>query len=313
MNLQWLIMTSSPGRSGTPSRRAAAWCWSATPSSYPRSARAGSSERSPNTHVLIRKQSSRRLSGRRSAGRRPCATSARATRAQALRTYDEQKKLHFAPTRGEAERLLIERWKDGAAARNPRGHLILASTNEEVDRLNQRAQEALREAGRLGFRSVRVGEERIHEGDRILFTDTDKRLGLVKSEFATVAHVDMLTRKVTVQIDGQEKPVTFSLRRFDAIRLGYAATTHRAQGMTLDQDAYVLIGGPMASRELAYVQISRARGDTHLFSDARHRSELEHILGRSDEKLSAHQIAREADRRPERQRQQQDIAPELML
>ena len=69
----------------------------------------------------------------------------------------------------------------------------------------------------------------------------------------------------------------------------------------------------MASRELAYVQISRARGDTHLFSDARHRSELERILGRSDEKLSAHQIAREADRRPERQRQQQDIAPELML
>ena len=148
----------------------------------------------------------------------------------APRTYDEQKKLHLAPTRDEAERLLIERWKDGAAPMNPRGHLILASTNEEVDRLNQRAQEARREAGRLGFRSVRVGEERIHEGDRILFTDTDKRLGLVKSEFATVAHVDMLTRKVTVQIDGQEKPVTFSLRRFDGVRLGYAATTHRRRG-----------------------------------------------------------------------------------
>ena len=55
------------------------------------------------------------------------------------------------------------------------------------------------------------------------------------------------------------------------------------------------------------------RGDTHLFSDARHRSELERILGRSDEKLSAHQIAREADRRLERQRQQQDLGPELGL
>ena len=158
--------------------------------------------------------------------RRPCATSARATRAR--RTHlrrAEETSLRADPGRGRAaaHRTLERRGR----ARNPRGHLILASTNEEVDRLNQRAQEALREAGRLGFRSVRVGEERIHEGDRILFTDTDKRLGLVKSEFATVAHVDMLTRKVTVQIDGQEKPVTFSLRRFDAIRLGYAATTHR--------------------------------------------------------------------------------------
>ena len=83
--------------------------------------------------------------------------------------------------------------------------------------------------------------------------------------------------------------------------------------MTLDQDAYVLIGGPMASRELAYVQISRAKGTTHLFSDARNRDELERLLGRSDEKFSAHQIAREADRRPERQRRHQEISPELTL
>ena len=64
----------------------------------------------------------------------------------------------------------------------------------------------------------------------------------------------------------------------------------------------------MASRELAYVQISRAKRATHLFSDARNRAELERILGRSDEKFSAHQVAREAERRPERQRQQQQLS-----
>ena len=74
---------------------------------------------------------------------------------------------------------------------------------------------------------MRVGEEAIHEGDRVLFTETNKKLGLVKSEFATVTHLEWHTQKLTVQIDGQDNPVTFSLRKFDSLRLGYAATTHR--------------------------------------------------------------------------------------
>ena len=226
----------------------------------------------------------------------------------ALQTFEQEGCLHLAPPRDEAERLLVERWKQ-EALRNPRDHLIIASTNIEVERLNQRVQESVREAGQLGFRSLRVGAERIHEGDRILFTATNKRLGLINSEFATVTHVDMLTRRLTVGIDGQEKPVTFSLRKFDSLRLGYAATTHRAQGMTLDQNVYALVGGGMQSREMTYVQVSRARGSTHLFSDAQHRTELERLVGRSREKVSAHQIAREArpDPPPVRPRQEQEL------
>src|SRR5512135_194278 len=153
-------------------------------------------------------------------------------------------------------------------------------------------------AGKLGLRSVEVGEERVHEGDRILFTDTKKSLGLVKSEFATVTHIDWLTEKLTVQVDGEagRKPVTFSLREFDAIRLGYAATVHRAQGMTLDQNVYALLGGSMQNREMTYVQISRARGETHLFSDEKtagqDRDELTRMVSRSEEKFSAHAVAR---------------------
>ena len=43
----------------------------------------------------------------------------------------------------------------------------------------------------------------------MLFTDTKKSLGLVKSEFATVTHIEWLTRKLTVRIDGQDNLVTF--------------------------------------------------------------------------------------------------------
>ena len=161
------------------------------------------------------------------------------------------------PTREEAERELVAAWMRAGIA-NPRENLILAATNADVARLNREAQASRWEAGQLGYRAVQVGEERIHEGNRILFTDTDKRLGLVKSEFATVTRIDRLSQRLTVQIDGQDELVRFSLREFDALRLGYAATVHCAQGMTLEQDAYVLLGGSMQNREMTYVQISRA-------------------------------------------------------
>ena len=147
--------------------------------------------------------------------------------AKALKAFDEHGRLHVLPTRDETERRLVACWKQVGLV-NPRDNLILASTNADVARLNREAQKAHLDAGQLGFRSVRVGEEAIREGDRVLFTETNKKLGLVKSEFATVTHIERLTQKLTVQIDGQvDRPVTFSLRTFDTLRLGYAATTHR--------------------------------------------------------------------------------------
>ena len=146
----------------------------------------------------------------------------------------------------------------------------------------------------------------------MLFTETKKSLGLVKSEFATVTRLDRLTQKLTVQIDEQvDRPVTFSLRTFDGLHLGYAATTHRAQGMTLEQNAYVLLGGTMQNREMTYVQISRAKGETHLFIDEKSAGrdrleELARAADRSQEKLSSHAVAREEERRQERQHQEQD-------
>ena len=87
----------------------------------------------------------------------------------------------------------------------------------------------------------------------------------MKSEFATVTRLDRRTRKLTVQIDGQEKAVTFSLEKFDALRLGYAAPcTHPGDD---GRRYFVLFGGGMQSREMTYVQNSSVRGECHLFAD----------------------------------------------
>ncbi len=236
-------------------------------------------------------------------------------------------------TREEAAAQLIEAWKKEGVER-PKDFLIIAQTNAEVDRLNREAQAARKDAGQLGWRHVKVGSgETIHVGDRVLFTENRKDISplLLKSQFATVTHIDMLTRKVTVEVDG-EKPtigeqvkhhatmlvrtalnsihaqyhlpitkltnkVTFSLRDFSDLRLSYAVTTHRSQSMTLDRDVYILAGGSMQSFEMGVVQLSRARNQSHIFMDKETVGagieELERQMKRSHEKTSAHAVAPE--------------------
>ncbi len=216
---------------------------------------------------------------------------------EALQAYKERGFIDSeAKTRPEAMTKLIETWKE-RGVENPKDNLIIAQTNAEVDSLNAQAQEARRAAGRLGWKYLTVGDEKFHAGDRIIFTDQDKKLGVCKSEFATVIDIDVQRRKMTVQRDNVEKPITFSIDKFDGIRLGMAVTTHRSQSMTIDQDVYILAGGSMQSLEMSVVQFSRARNNSRIFIDKESAgpelTNLEQQMTRSAEKTSAHAIARE--------------------
>ena len=59
--------------------------------------------------------------------------------AEALRAYERAGRLTVLPTRDDAERRLVERWREGGVT-NPRDNLILASLNKEVSSLNRQAQ-----------------------------------------------------------------------------------------------------------------------------------------------------------------------------
>ena len=76
-----------------------------------------------------------------------------------------------------------------------------------------------------------------------------------------------------------------------APQLGYASTTHSAQGATVDK-VFVLAGGSMQDREATYVQASRARVDTRIYTDVLSAggTELEE-LARSMERSRAKELA----------------------
>ena len=103
-------------------------------------------------------------------------------------------------------------------------------------------------------------------------------------------------KKIRVRLD-DGKRVTLNLRQYQDLKLGYALTTHKAQGATVDH-SYVLVGGRMQGRELSYVQTSRARHSTRLYTDSgtagENLKQLSKTMAKSQRKSMAHQLLEKA-------------------
>lgn len=144
--------------------------------------------------------------------------------------------------------------------------------------------QAQRKAKReLGLTSLRLPNgDRVHKHDRIMITRNDYQLGVRNGLLATVVQLHrtrgiMGPGAITVRLDGSTVPgffrvkprlVTIDLKNKqdrDHITLGYAATTHKVQGITVAR-SFVLMGDSAQSRELAFTQLSRASHDTTLYA-----------------------------------------------
>ena len=155
---------------------------------------------------------------------------------------------------------LVDDWAR-KGIKNPKDNLILASEKREVYALNKLSQ--LRRKEELGESSVRANGQELYQGDRVLITRNSRILGVRNGQLGTVRSVNKQFHKVTVSLDSGNY-VSLNLKTFPHVELGYAVTTHKAQGMTA-KDAYVLAGGAMQDRELTYVQASRGKGVTRFY------------------------------------------------
>ena len=156
-------------------------------------------------------------------------------------------------------RLLGEWTRDGRA--DPKSNVILAGTSSDVATLNRQAQMELLEQGRLGSESVQAGEETFYVQDRVLFVRNSSTLCVCNGDLGTVSAIE--GQKLRVTLDSG-RSVTIDAEGYKHLRLGYALTTHKAQGMTAE-NTFILTGGSMTDREMSYVQASRARGTTRWY------------------------------------------------
>src|SRR5277367_3556125 len=165
--------------------------------------------------------------------------------------------VHEAQTREQARGDLIDRWDRDRQASPDRTRIILTHTNDEVRVLNEAARMRMQAAGNLGDEvnvTVERGGRSFASGDRVMFLQNERGLTVKNGTLGTIEQVS--EQSMTIQTD-DGRSVRFDLKDYNRIDHGYAATLHKAQGMTVDRTH--VLATPGMDAHGSYVALSRHR------------------------------------------------------
>jgi conjugative relaxase-like TrwC/TraI family protein len=197
---------------------------------------------------------------------------------EAVAAYRAHGRVVAADSKPAATLALLQDW--WAAYQEAEGDpaqevVVLAARRAEVDRLNTACQELLAARGRLGSERLQVEDRQLAVGDRVVCGhNAIAELGVANGSRGVVKALDPHDRTLTVRLDGHDgREVTLPESYLDGRRQGernrrvdlaYATTGHRAQGLTRGRALVRLTGSEDVN--WLYVQLSRARRDTHLYA-----------------------------------------------
>jgi conjugative relaxase-like TrwC/TraI family protein len=187
---------------------------------------------------------------------------------RAMAHYASRGRLHLSDTRDQAAEHAVQTWArltEGSDIREVA--LIADASNQEIDRLNARAQHLRAQRGELGHHEIPLPGVHygLREGDLIAFTTQHHSRGQSRVENGTRGQVTNIhERGVTLTIDGSQRKIQLAGEDLDSLRLAYAQHVYRQQGATVEHSV-VLTGGWQTSKETAYVEATRARHGTDWF------------------------------------------------
>lgn len=203
------------------------------------------------------------------------------------------------------------------SGKRPLVSLLIAPTNEVVDRLNDIARDWRIEKGWVDpDRTVPVaGDTVVSPGDRIVTRENERRLRTDHDRWVkngdTWQVIDVTDTGDIIAGAGEERVMLPAEYARAHVQLGYATTAHRAQGRTVDT-AHTIVDST-ATRETFYVAMTRGQmsnrayvvvdeagqmGDNAATGMSRTwRETLEHVVRTRGGDISAHQtLADEAAR-----------------
>ncbi len=221
---------------------------------------------------------------------------------EALARYDGAGHVHVADTREAARTALVDAWDQDRKADPKASRIILTHTNDEVRALNEEVRERMRAGDALGREvelSVERGQRSFASGDRIMFLKNERELGVKNGSLGTVQSLSSVRMAVMLD-DG--RAVAFDLKDYAHVDHGYAATIHKAQGMTIDK--VQVLATPGMDRHGAYVALSRHRDQVDLHyskDDFADRKALTRTLSRERVKDMASDYIRQPKRTAEQQ------------
>lgn len=212
----------------------------------------------------------------------------------ALAHYDAKGAILLEKNVDAARKALVGQWHADSPLTERR--VIIASTNEDIFELNRLARLARLSAGEIQLGAEvqnKSGKVWISEGDRILTWERLPAEGIEKNQFGTIVGVNQSAEGATtiqVQFDGargEGGPVEIDIDRFRDWALGYATTTYRMQGATVDRT--YMLHRKAASAEDAYVKMTRHRDRLVIAASKRETFdvvEMAQQMSRSDNRLT---------------------------
>jgi Ti-type conjugative transfer relaxase TraA len=189
----------------------------------------------------------------------------------AINRYDKHSHVHDFETKASAKVAMAEVWNDARLSDPAKTQIMLAYNRNDVQELNQIGRTLRHEQGELGqdvtFQTGR-GARVFAERDRVYFLKNDRSLGVMNGTLGTIEKIKDGAVAIKLDNDGRNgadsvKHVTVTMERYNHLDHGYAATIHKAQGVTVDR-SYVLASQYLDAHS-TYVGMSRHRESADLF------------------------------------------------
>ncbi|WP_425287753.1 Ti-type conjugative transfer relaxase TraA [Pseudorhizobium banfieldiae] len=195
--------------------------------------------------------------------------------AEGFAAYAERGHVRILETKDEARAFIVGDYMADRAAHPDGTRVALAHRRADVRALNGDIRSLLQgtgelargeDAGEVTFQT-NDGKRAFAPGDRIVFLENDRDLGVKNGMLGTVERVeadkpDASPRLVAV-LDGKERAVSVPVDRYRAFDHGYATTIHKSQGATVDR-AFVMASSTM-DRHMTYVAMTRHREGVQLY------------------------------------------------
>ena len=194
----------------------------------------------------------------------------RSRTAEGLAAYAEHGAVRFEADGAQARAAIVRDVMADMAANPESSRIVLAHRRVDVRALNDDVRDARREKGELTNEAAfptHDGERQFAAGDRLVFLENDRKLGVKNGMLGTVERAE--EGAVRVRLDPSEgkesgRLVEVDAESYRAVDHGYATTIHKSQGATVDR-AFVLASESM-DRHLAYVGMTRHRAAVMLYA-----------------------------------------------
>lgn len=211
--------------------------------------------------------------------------------AAAIKRYDNHDHVHKFDTQASAKTAMVEMWNDVRVSVPDQTQIILAYTTKDVQELNEIARDFRKQNNELGqdcLLTTATGNKAFAEGDRIYFLRNNRDLGVMNGTLGTIERITGTGISVLSDKNdhnGNKRQVNFNLNDYNYITHGYAATIHKAQGVTVDR-SYILASKYLDSHA-AYVGMTRHCLSADLFyskEEFNNEQSLLYTLGRDRSK-----------------------------